>query len=64
MDKHGHIFDVEEERERFKAALVDPVEAEREIAEAQARLDGYLRGRADSDRPNRDLSKFGGKTDA
>lgn len=53
MDPNGHIFDVEEERKRFKREGVEPAEAEAKLAEAQARLDGYLKGRVDSDRPKR-----------
>lgn len=61
MDPHGHIYALsDEERE----ALLKPVsDAEVSDAEASARfdqtredvarLDGYLRGRADSDAPKR-----------
>ncbi len=53
MDTSGRIFDVEEERKWFEAEKVDPAAAEAKLAEAQARLDGYLRGRAEGDAPNR-----------
>jgi hypothetical protein len=51
MDKHGYIYEItNEEMEALEA------EDEKKLAlmkEDMARLEGYLKGRADSDRPKR-----------
>ena len=52
MDPHGHIYEIEpnEMKELLGAPREDAFAQAREDI---ARLDGYLRGRADSDRPKR-----------
>ena len=58
MDPHGHIYELTEEEivaangQPFTGEPIDPSKLS-EIREDMARLDGYLKGRADSDRPKR-----------
>lgn len=55
MDKYGHIYELDEEAQR--AILGEPTKIPDEELEQMkqdvARLEGYLKGRADSDRPKR-----------
>lgn len=55
MDPNGHIYELTEEDRQ--ALLGEPTKiADEEIAalkEDVARMEGYLKGRADSDRPKR-----------
>jgi hypothetical protein len=56
MDKRGHIYELtEEDKESLSKSMNDePVTADTvELREDVARLEGYLKGRADSDRPHR-----------
>jgi hypothetical protein len=55
MDKRGHIYELtEEDKESLSKSMNEPVTADTvELREDVARLEGYLKGRADSDRPNR-----------
>lgn len=47
MDRHGHIYEVDEAKSSF-------AELAEQVREDKARLDGYLRARAEIDEPKRD----------
>ena len=55
MDKNGHIYEMTDEERRSLRTDFSPIDNEKimELKEDEARLDGYLRGRADSDKPKR-----------
>lgn len=58
MDKNGHIYAlIDEEKARLLDPITEPSPKDKakfdEVREDVARLDGYLRGRADSDAPKR-----------
>ena len=69
MDKYGHIYALtDEEREAAMKSLHEVAEDEAEkvaaLREDVARLDGYLKARAEADapkceRPNSDLTRRG-----
>lgn len=55
MDKYGHIYEITDED--LEAGTEESAEAieemKQEMKQDIARLEGYLKGRADSDRPKR-----------
>lgn len=55
MDKRGHIYELtEEDKESLSKSMNEPVTADTvELHEDVARLEGYLKGRADSDQLKR-----------
>jgi len=56
MDPNGHIYEITDEEMaalRDECATEIPAEQIEQMKQDVARLEGYLKGRADSDRPKR-----------